>query len=727
MAVLDGQVRRSALLGRLREEQAARVILVTAPAGSGKTTLLRQWADEDPRPIGWVTATPAFSEPAVLVREIARATADALKGGPVAGIQPSLRGSDAFRNLSRLCQAVALDGRAILLVLDDVHELTDQRGLDVLAVLADQIPATWRIGLAAREAVNLPVARWRITGMLAEVGYADLAMDLSECSQVLKGLGLDPSEEIVRDVHARTEGWAAGVCLAGLSLKAGHQASGEATVATVAGDDEVIRSYLETEMLAGMDPRTYDMLVRTSVLDAVCGPLADAVTGRSGSSARLYELSRGNQLVMALDGQRRWFRYHGLLRDLLARRLEEATPGPADAHRRAAAWYESEGRIDEAIDHSFRAGELDESARLVLSAVPAMYRAGRLSTIQRWIAYFAPEAISCRRELATVAALVAAFEGDPHGATQWAAAAQRGAIEEVPEPGSAALDARLLRGVLCRDGPDSMLVDAQRSLRTHDDDWAWRPTALLAVGAAHAMLGNATEAEAAFEAAEQAPGIASTVARFPLRAERALVAIGHRRWQEAGTILAADRRQISADPDSGRLAGMLWLVADARLAIHRGDRRLAHERLRRAQFGRSRLSWAVPWYAVRTLTEMARAQLLVGDAEGALVSLVRARDTIQARPALGNLTATAEEVTRIALAASTERLPGGSTLTPAELRLLPLLQTYLNFREIGEHLGVSGNTVKTEAMSIYAKLGAASRSEAVTSAVTYGLLEDIFA
>ena len=111
MAKLDGRVRRNSLLARLRDERAARVILVTAPAGSGKTTLLRQWAEDDPRPTGWVNAQPAFADPGVLVREIARATATALEGGPISGIQPSLRGPDAFRNLSRLCQAAALDGQ----------------------------------------------------------------------------------------------------------------------------------------------------------------------------------------------------------------------------------------------------------------------------------------------------------------------------------------------------------------------------------------------------------------------------------------------------------------------------------------------------------------------------------------------------------------------------------------------------------------------------------------
>ena len=157
-------------------------------------------------------------------------------------------------------------------------------------------------------------------------------MDQSECTQMLRDLGLDTSEELAREIHERTEGWAAGIYLAGLSLKAGHRSTG----AAVTGDDDMIRTYLETEILAGMEPATYDMLVRTSVVDEVSGPLADAITGGSGSAARLYELARSNQLVIPLDSQRRWFRYHCLLRDLLARRLEELPAGAAEAHHRAA-------------------------------------------------------------------------------------------------------------------------------------------------------------------------------------------------------------------------------------------------------------------------------------------------------------------------------------------------------------------------------------------------------
>jgi LuxR family transcriptional regulator, maltose regulon positive regulatory protein len=720
---LGRTVRRHALLATLREEHAARVTLITAPAGSGKTTLMRQWAHEDSRPVAWLSSVPAFSDPVVLVQALSQAIANAMGGDPVAGFQPAARGADAFRSVARLCRAIALDGRALLLIVDDIHELADKRALDVLAHLVDGMPTTWRMGLATRSAVGLPVARWRIKRSLAEFGFAELALDLTECSHVLRELGLDASDDLARDIHERTEGWAAGVYLAGLSLKASGHAAGPSAVN---GDDELIRAYLETEILAGMEPQTYEMLVRTSVVDAISGPLADAITGDSGSAARLYDLARSNQLVIPLDSQRRWFRYHGLLRDLLARRLEELTPGAADAHRRASRWFETCGQLEEAIDHALAAGDADEAGRLVLVAIQPAYRQGQLTQVRRWLDALPPEAVARRRPLVHVAALTAALEGDALGAGQWAALALP-LTDGAAGMDAGGPDATLVRAMLCAAGPRRMVRDAERSLAGHDEGWSWRPLAELAAGAAEAMLGDEIRAQAHFADAEHSPHIDASIARFALRAERALAAGAHRQWPQAAALLALDRRAMNADPGRGSALGLLWLVADARLAIHRGDRRLAEERLAQAQLRPSLLSSALPWLSVRTLIEVARTRLLLGDPTAARAVLDQARHVLEIRPDLGKLPAIVEDVASLASAGSIERLPGGSTLTVAELRLLPLLQTYLNFEEIAERLGVSRNTVKTQAMSIYAKLGVTSRGEAVSSAVSCGLLEDIFA
>jgi len=721
--VRDGLVLRRSLIRRLRDDRV-RVVVATAPAGCGKTTLVRQWAEEDPRPVGWVTAVAASSDPVVLVRGIAQAIGRTLSDGPVAEVLPSLRGMDALRNLSRLCRAASLDGRPVLLVLDNVQELDDQRAHDVVALLVDRLPPSWTVAILTRSAVSLPVARWRADGIVVELGAADLALDSGECSEVLRELGVDRPSDVATYLVAQTEGWAAGVYLAGLALKSGHLPAGRPAVT---GDVHVIRSYIETELLSGLDPEASDLLVRTSIVDAVNGPLADAILGRGGSAARLYDLAHDNQFVMPLDAERRWFRYHTLLRDVLARRHEDLTPGPSVAHERAAEWFRSAGRVGDAVEHELRAGNMDAAAELMGSILLATYRDGEIATIRRWTSALPTSTIAAHPNLAGIVAVFAAIEGDVLTAAHWSAVAERGWAAGTARTTPTDLDGTFVRALLCPSGPEAMLADAEHSLRTHDTDWQWRPPTLLLAGAARAMLGDVDGAGARYLEAEQAPDIGPAVARLVLRAERPLAAIGRRRWQEASAILALDRAAVEADPESGRTVGMLWVVADARVAIHRGDLRLAQDRLRRAQLLRTGLSWAVPWYAVRTLTELARTQLLLGDSQGALMSLVQARETLEIRPDLGMFADGVEEVTTLAMRVRSDGLPAGSTLTPAELRLLPLLQTYLSFREIGERLGVSGNTVKTEAMSIYSKVGATSRSEAVTSAVGYGLLEDIFA
>jgi LuxR family maltose regulon positive regulatory protein len=271
-----------------------------------------------------------------------------------------------------------------------------------------------------------------------------------------------------------------------------------------------------------------------------------------------------------------------------------------------------------------------------------------------------------------------------------------------------------------------MLEDALRALDAHTTDWSWHSNAVFAAGMASLMLGRSAAAAERFGEIERLAGVDAALVRLAVRAERAMAEASQRRWGSVQQILDIDRRAVLDDPESGRIAGLPWLVADARLAIHHGDLQGANDRLQRIQVGRVRLSWAIPWFAVRTLTELARVQLLVGDHQGARVTLSQARDTVAVRPRLGNLIHELELVSEQALAA-----PRGddtwSTLTRAELRLLPLLQTYLTIKEIGERLGVSPNTAKTQALSIYGKLGASTRSEAVEAAVARGLLEDVLA
>jgi LuxR family maltose regulon positive regulatory protein len=718
-----GTVQRTQLLRRLAGRAGPRVATLIAPAGSGKTTLLAQWAQAGARPVAWVNVVHADRDQTQLVADITGAIARALGTGPASHLANRLDGSDPLRSVTRLARAIVSDGRPGLLLLDDVHRLRSvPHAIDPVVMLVDQLPESWTIAIAARQSVELPLGRWQLSGPLVRIGFDDLVLDAVETALLLTSMGIAVTEELVRDVLQRTEGWPAGVYLAGLSLR-GDRPLRHGRL--VAGDDELIRSYLETEILSEIDSTDRDLLTKTSIVREVSGPLADAITGRTDSGERLYRLSKQNLLVRPVDTQVRWYRYHGLLSDLLQRELQDKGSRVEDLHARAASWYETNGTTDDALSHAIRSGSWEVVRRVILERFGMEYRAGRAATVLRWLGRVSQSPLAWDPELALVGTLASALDGDVASVARWSAAAGLKPVPASELYGQDGLDRSIMRSFVCAFGPDDMLADTERALGSHDETWSWRSLALVLSGQAHRMLGNEAQAAAAFEAVDAVPEAPTALARLPARAERAIAAMAAHSWAEAESILLRDRRFVLDEIGDLVIPGMLWLIADARMSVHRGDLRTAAERLRRAQLGRIHLSTAIPWYAIRTLTEMAHVQLLCGDGAGARTSVAQAREILRPRPLMGALVARLEEIEAHARRTA-DGVRGGSTLSPAELRLLPLLQSYLSFKEIGQRLGISSNTVKTEAMSIYAKLGASTRSEAVEQAIAAGLLEDAF-
>jgi LuxR family transcriptional regulator, maltose regulon positive regulatory protein len=712
-------VRRAALLERLASTEW-RVCVAVSPAGGGKSSLLSQWIHHDPRSAAWLSLRRRHNSVVALVSDLTAALHAAGVPGALEAAATAARATDPLRGVARLCRLLEASGQGWQLVLDDVHILDDAHALDAVVTLVDHLPSGSQLGLATRTAARLPLGRWATTNQLLELGLADLSLRRDEVSKLLGDLDLPDGPAEVDRILTATEGWPAGVYLSALSLRGGHEPSPAQPI-----DSRSVRSFLRTEVLSGMEPEALDLLIRTSIADAVSGPLADALTGRHDSATVLNRLATTNLMVIPIEGDPPWYRYHSLLRELLLREVSEKEPGAAELHLRAAAWYERAGAPVEAVEHALAGGDAEGAARLVLAIGLGKYRSGQTPQLLRWLNQLDAKTLARQPQLAMMATLLVAVEGDALEAIRWSVPALRQGRHALPADENGP-DRALVRAVLCADGPAQMLADAEESLIAHDDAWPWRPMALVVAGAAAAMLDDEALALDRYLAVEHSSEVRLALARLIARAERALAAMGGRRWDEVEAILALDRRVVLDDPDLGRLAGVLWLVADARLAIHRGDLGSARERLLRAQAGRVMLSWALPWYAVRALTEMARAQLLVGDGRGARASLAQARETLVARPRLGRL---AEAVSQVMSQADRALDAHGeaSSLTRAELRLLPLLQSYLSFKELGERLGISGNTVKSEAMSVYAKLDASSRSEAVERAIELGLLEDIFA
>jgi LuxR family transcriptional regulator, maltose regulon positive regulatory protein len=455
------------------------------------------------------------------------------------------------------------------------------------------------------------------------------------------------------------------------------------------------------------------------------GPLCDAVLVRTGSAGMLAALEQSNLLLVALDRHRGWYRYHNLFHELLRAELDRREPKLIEElHARAAVWCEANGLPEMAVDHAQAAGDADRVARLVAALSQPAYAAGRVETARRWLAWFQDRGLVERYPaVAVIGTYLQALAGRPAAAERWAAAAERGASGgKLPDGSTVESWVALARALLCRDGPARMRADARTALDGLAPASTWRATALLLEGISYLLDAQPDRADPilahAVDVATQDRAMPAAVTAL---GERAVVAIGRREWDDAEVLVDRALSIVQAVRlDDYPHTALVHAVA-ARTALHRGDGPRAREHLARVARLRPLLTYGLSFFAVQTLLELARAYLTLNDAAGARAVLAQAREVLRQRPDLGILPAQVEEL-RSKLDMARAALPGSSSLTTAELRLLPLLSTHLSFREIGERLYISHNTVKTQAISIYRKLEVSSRSQAVQRLQEIGLL-----
>ena len=365
--------------------------IISAPAGSGKTSLLRAWADRPGRPYRLALVQVQRDQHdaqqfwLALLHAVRRASASASRPEPPAAT-PDFNGQAmADRVLSELAD----DRGDLVLIIDDLHELTSADALAQLTRLLTSLPPHVHAVLAMRHDLRLRLHRLRLAGELAEIRGADLRFSERETRELLDVCGIALSEAGAALLYQRTEGWAAGLRLAVISL-AGHP-DPERFVAEFSGSDRTVAEYLIAEMLERQPQEVQHLLLRTSILDRVNGELADLLTGSSGSERILLELEDANAFVVALDGERTWFRFHHLFGDLLQLELRRALPGEVPAlHRRAAAWFIKHGEIIDAIRHVQAAGDWPGAARLLADHSFSLTLDGRAQTIQALLRAFPP-------------------------------------------------------------------------------------------------------------------------------------------------------------------------------------------------------------------------------------------------------------------------------------------------------------------------------------------------
>jgi LuxR family maltose regulon positive regulatory protein len=417
-----GFVARPRLTVPLGDGLTGRLVLVCAPAGFGKTALLAAWASGGPRPVAWLSLDEGDNDPARFWRHVAAALDRVRPGvsgrvGPLLGPPPpqSFEGV-VTALLNELAERPAAEQP--LLVLDDYHLIAAPRVHAAVQFLLDHLPPGLRLVLATRSDPPLRLGRLRARGELTELRAADLRFTETEAAALLRGTpaGRGLTGAAVEALTAKTEGWAAGLTLAGLALAGLSPQSRDDTgafVAAFSGSHRYVLDYLAEEVLDRQDPQVRTFLLETSVLGRLTADLCDAVTGQAGGQAMLERIERAGLFLLPLDEVRGWWRYHHLFADLLQARLAAERPDRIPAlHRAAAAWHAEHGLADDAVRHALAAGELTQAADLAERHFDAVYFTGESATLQRWLSALPGGLTRSRPRIALARAFLALTAGD---------------------------------------------------------------------------------------------------------------------------------------------------------------------------------------------------------------------------------------------------------------------------------------------------------------------------
>ena len=718
-----GAIPREALIDQLIREHPRPIMSVVAPAGYGKTTLLSQWAERSGHAVAWVSVDEKDNDPRVLLSYVARSL-DAVQpvGQPIFDALASPVSSVPGSVVPRLGNAFASMTVPVALILDDVHLLRNTECRAALSVLADHVPAKSHLVLSGRDEPPLRLARLRTEGRLLEIGPADLALTRAEAGSLLRSAQVIVGEDDIAELHRRAEGWAVGLYLAALVLRAGGSLGGAST--SFEGNDRLVAEYMESEVLARISPPQRTFLTRTAVLERMSGSLVEAVLEVPGSAATLADLVRSNLLLVPLDRRGQWYRYHHLFRDTLLAELERLDPGLAPVlQRRAADWCLRNELPEEALEYLMAAGDVDAVARLAEELWQPVFRQARVTTLQRWVEWMADRGGMDRHPLAAVyASQLAATLGRPAEAERWADVTDRLLGQDADRPGDPFTRgmAAVSRAILCRHGIEQMRADADEAARELAQAGVVRPAAGGLQGLACVLSGDLDRGDAFLEEAFRAGehiGVPDTLAQ--ILAERGLVAIARTRWDQAEEFASQAHEVL-------RQVGMenaLVSAVRARVSWHRGDVAATRQELVSAQRARPLLTYAQPHMAVQARIELARVHLALGDVAAARTLIREIDDLLKKRPDLGTLVGEAQALRARLSTARGPSTPGASSLTAAELRILPLLATHLSYPEIAAELFVSPNTIKSQAYSMFKKLGASSRSQAVALSREMALLE----
>jgi LuxR family maltose regulon positive regulatory protein len=686
-----------------------RLVLVSAPAGSGKSTLLAAWLAGRTEAVAWLQAEESDADPARFWTYLVEAVEQALPT-TANDLKPLVVGSngDDLVVVPALVNQLADRAEPLVVVIDDYHLIDNGRVHRGMERLVDLCPHQVTIVLATRIDPPFRLSRLRVRHQMAEIRAADLRFHGDEASGLLgpAGRSLDPA--LLDQLCGRTEGWAAGLVLAGLSL--GRVADPAEFIDAFRGDDQLVVEYLRDELLAAVDANDRRRLLETSILEQLSGALVDAVTGAAGGAQWLSDTARANQLLIGLDRTGTWFRYHHLLRDLLRLEAHQAFPERMpDLHARAAAWFESQGDHGQAVVHRLAAGDTHAAAGLMLVYGPQLLRDGQIETLRGLL-----EQLGDVARTSTACALLYGWCEFIGGRYSLAEGWLDTALDVAPEGFDQALTTALRINISLAGGDVATALDVARQM-TATDQLVSHPSDLAtAVGAAYAWAGQAGDARAALRlAVEKAAGERSRSAHVLALVYQAIVELED--GPAASAHIAASTATDTAQ-DFGLAAYHGIAPAFAIRARTGGDPARAHADALHALSLARRASTDLALGYV--LTACADTLIDVGDPAGAPL-LAEARSVLGRCPDPGvagrYLTRTASrhgigETISSPVAVLVEQL------TERERAVLRYLPGAMSQRDIATELYVSLNTVKTHCRAIYRKLGVGHRKAAVQAA-----------
>jgi LuxR family maltose regulon positive regulatory protein len=520
----SGAVHRAHLIARLHAGLARALTLVSAPAGFGKTTLLSAWlqrienrelgiekAEQEtahssfsilysPPKVAWLSLEPADHDPTRFLTYLVAALqtrAPQLGAGVLAALQ-SRQPPPAETLLTTLLNELAALSDPLILVLDDYHVIESPPVDQALTFLLDHLPPQLHLVIATREDPSLPLARYRARGQLSELRAADLRFTPAEVAEYLNQvMGLDLSAVAITALDARTEGWIAGLHLAALSLRG--QPDAASFIASFTGSHQFVLDYLVEEVLQRQPEIVQAFLLRTSILDRLCGPLCDAVLNAPPGfgQSTLETIDHANLFIVPLDSERRWYRYHHLFGELLRKRLGQRSPAePVATYQiRASQWCEDQGLMPEAFHYAAAADDIARAERLIEHKDMPLHLHGTVTAILDWLGSLPKTVLDARPSLWVKSATLALLAGQSTGVAERLEAAERALPPAEPDDTT-----RNLIGIIAaaratlavtQYQAETILVEARRALAyLAPDNLPFRFTALWAQGFAHTLQGD---------------------------------------------------------------------------------------------------------------------------------------------------------------------------------------------------------------------------------------------